>query len=168
MGEFWILYAVGGLLLLLGVVATLKNTSISTGHAVLLALGAALIALPHLKDFEFGDGKLKFTTRDEARKLAEAVQAVNEQQAALSTQLTTTTARVTEAITAVTTQQRELEAAVKKTQPTFEIPQLQNFEPTYWNDILKGNELIEKRVEQDRSNFDRLQETLVNPSRVDG
>lgn len=163
MSEYWILYAVGALLLFIGGLTAWKTIAISTGHAVLLALGAGLVALPHLKDFEFGDGKLKFTTREEAKKIADAMQTLSEQQVALSTQLKDTTARVTESITAINTQQTALENAVKTSQPTLSIPKFQKLDPAFWKDLNVRNEQIEKRVEQERLQFEKLQQDFTAP-----
>ncbi|MBY5406327.1 hypothetical protein [Rhizobium leguminosarum] len=160
----WFLYVVGAAVLLLAAYAILKNNEIATGHAILVALGVAMIALPRVKDFEYGDGKLKFTTREEVAKIAASVQAVTEQQKALVVQLSDTTERVTNALSTVNNQQAELEQAVKAKQPDIRLNQIPKFDPGSWQDLMLRNDQINRQADQGILKLDQMQKELIAPA----
>jgi phosphomevalonate kinase len=160
----WFLYVVGGAILLLAAYAILKNNEIATGHAILVALGVAIIALPRVKDFEYGDGKVKFTTREEVAKIAASVQAVTEQQKALTVQLNDTTERVANALSTVNSQQSELEQALKSKQPDIRLNEIPKFNPGSWRDLMLRNDQIGRQADQGILKLDQMQKELIAPA----
>lgn len=74
---------VGMLVIGIGMLTIVFKREISTGQTLMFAFGIALVSLPLLKDFEWSNGTLKFTTKTEAVEITEQVKALSEQQADL-------------------------------------------------------------------------------------
>ena len=79
----------GSVLLLIGIATIYFKRDISAGQSMVFVFGVALIALPHILNFEWSNGTLKFTTKPESAQLADAVGRITEQIQALEAELRT-------------------------------------------------------------------------------
>jgi hypothetical protein len=83
---YWF-YVAGGVIAVVGLAFVWRNIAVTSGHAVIVALGVAIIALPSIADFEWTDGGFKFSTRQQVTQLAAQVEALNRQEEAINAAL---------------------------------------------------------------------------------
>ncbi|WP_144389786.1 hypothetical protein [Phaeobacter sp. 22II1-1F12B] len=79
----WILVT-GLALMATGAITVYLKREITTGQALIFAFGGAMIAIPQIADFQFGNGTLKFTTKTQAAALTTQVETLNKEQAELA------------------------------------------------------------------------------------
>ena len=67
---FWI---GGGIIVAAALVALLVGRAVSTGHSLMIAVGAALVLVPYVSNFEWSANSIKFTTRQQTAELAQSL-----------------------------------------------------------------------------------------------
>lgn len=136
---------------------------VSTGHAVLLGLAAALISLPFVASFEWGKDGFKLVTKEVGEKLSDEIAKIREEQQKALANIQS----LTEAASANAARIGALENAARN--PGIEFspvpdPAFKKFDPTFFNDLLsKGNGAMElndarlRDVERLKQDFQTLQ-----------
>lgn len=64
---------VGIITIVLTLIFVIAGRAVSTGHAMVMAAGAVLIVFPSIAGFEWKDGGLKYTRREETSDLADRI-----------------------------------------------------------------------------------------------
>lgn len=142
-------YVVGGIIALIGLVFVWKSIAVTSGHAVIVALGVAIIALPSVADFEFRDGGFRFSTHQQVTRLADQVEALTRQEESINTAIV----EMGEAMRSVTEQLAAIERA-EEGQPGPEIRPgtWQGFDPTIYDRIITERqsaiELNQRRLDE--------------------
>ena len=70
-------------------IAIIANRAVSTGHSLMIAVGAALVLVPYISTFEWSDKSFKFTTRQEAAELAKSLAQAAKEEINLREQVST-------------------------------------------------------------------------------
>ncbi len=154
--ETYVLWC-GIALLVIGIITVLLKREVSTGQALVLAFGGALVALPQLVTFEWSQGTLKFTTKSEAVQITDQIKHLSQQQVQLGQNLVS----LTEALGKVTTQVEAIQARLEQpaSAPQTSLPA---FDPADWQRL----KLDSQRVIEDSSTTFRALETLQENLRV--
>lgn len=136
---------------------------VSTGHAVLLGLAAALISLPFVASFEWGKDGFKLVTKEVGEKLSDEIAKLREEQQKALANIQS----LTEAAAANTARITALEVAAEN--PNADLrplpdPAFKKFDPTFFNDLLsKGNGAMQlndarlRDVERLKQDFQAIQ-----------
>ncbi|MER9631009.1 hypothetical protein [Mesorhizobium sp. M0296] len=82
---FWI---GGGVIFLAALLAIITNRAVSTGHSLMIAIGAAVVLVPYVSNFEWSDKSIKFTTRLESAALTRNVADTAQNEVQVRSQLT--------------------------------------------------------------------------------
>lgn len=152
----YVLTVAGGLVLGFAGWLSLRPVSLSMGHALICAIGAALIALPQLTNFEYADGAVKFTTRAQSAELTEEVKRVVAQQSELASSIAT----LSNALKDMASDISELRSAVQQVKPEAKFELKGEYKPEFWQGLAtKGGEL---KTQSDRTyeNLNTLQKTF--------
>lgn len=151
----WILIT-GLALMATGAITVYLKREITTGQALVFAFGGAMIAIPQIADFQFGNGTLKFTTKTQAAALTTQVETLNKEQAELAN-----------TVLALTKQNQKLAEQVAKLSedvsdasdgnaasafPEFVVPD--------WSTLQKSTESLIQQSEGRTLQLDRLNQQL--------
>jgi len=144
-------------LLGVGVVTVVFRREVSTGQALVLAFGGALIALPQLVTFEWSQGTLKFTTRSEAVQITNQIKQLSQQQVHLGQNVVS----LTDALGKVTAQVEAIQARMEQpaSAPLTSLPE---FNPADWQRL----KLDSERVIDESSNTLKSLETLQDSLKI--
>jgi hypothetical protein len=133
-----------------------QGKEVSSGHAMVLASGAALMLLPSVSNFEWSDGGLKYTRRDETADLTSQVKKLADD----NIQANETIRQTTEALKVANERINRLEAAGQSSQnpgsqdggtkspPKFDWGKYS--EPTFFDDLLKKSDQSVKMSNENR------------------
>lgn len=154
--ETYVLWC-GAALIGIGVITVLLQREVSTGQALVIAFGGALVALPQLVSFEWSDGTLKFTTKNEAVQITEQLKQLSQQQVHLGQNVVS----LTEALGTMTTQVEAIQARLEQpsSAPQTSLPA---FNPEDWERLKLNSE----RVIDQSSTTLRALETLQDNLKV--
>jgi hypothetical protein len=130
-----------------------KKFEVSAGHSAIVVIGAALIALPYVANFEWTEGGIKFTTKDQGFKLADQLTQANAQVAAMHDDL----ARLAEALKASTERIAALEA---KTNGGTGSSGSKPFNPAFFDSLIHNNEAAKSSTNLRIQQLDDLKNTL--------
>lgn len=87
MDQATMFFVAGCCVVLAATALILLGKSVSTGHSLMVAIGAAVIVLPYVTTFEWSDDTLKFTTREEAAALARSATEASQDEVQLREQI---------------------------------------------------------------------------------
>ncbi|MEP3435171.1 MAG: hypothetical protein ABJN75_00070 [Hoeflea sp.] len=147
----------GTLLIFFGVAAIFFKRDISAGQSMVFVFGAALIALPHIVNFEWSKGTLKFTTKSESVQLTKDVKSVANQQASLIRNVVD----LADAVGEITEQIQALEAGLRMSAPD-QLGALPTFEPSNWKTLQLDSKNLVGQADITIKSLDALQEQLQN------
>ncbi|TDH39089.1 hypothetical protein E2A64_08400 [Pseudohoeflea suaedae] len=156
----WVFSLIGGVFFAVGFFFVMRNLAITTGHALIFALGAALIALPHVKDFEWSDGKFKYTAKQTTLDLSQELKSVTEQQKSLAQQIAT----LATALERNSDQLNELQLSVSKVSPSIAppAPASGTFSRTMWENLKAASEEIEGKAGLSLQQLEKIQGDIIS------
>ncbi|MBB5572563.1 MULTISPECIES: hypothetical protein [Rhizobium] len=133
-----------------------QGREVSSGHAMVLAAGAALMLLPSVSNFEWSNGGLKYTRRDETADLASQVKKLAED----NIQANETIKQTTEALKVANERLNRLEAGGQTSQnpapqdggakPPVKFDWGKYSQPTFFEDLLKKSDQSVQLSNQNR------------------
>lgn len=148
----WAIMIIGVIIALISLTVIYRNIAVTTGHALILGAGVALICLPFIANFEWSDKGFKFARREDATDLAAKVIGLAEDTVAIRSELKT----VTEALQAANLRIATLEKPAGSpplASPNFNVEDFKK--PTLFEDLLKRNEL---GILKGNASIDQLQD----------
>jgi hypothetical protein len=137
------------------IVLAFMRRDVSLGHAALVAVGAALIAIPYVADFEWTDHGVKFTTRDQGAALTAQLADTNKELQSVRNDLS----KLTEALR----QNSERIAALESrgsTAPHSGTVSPGAYDKSFFDDLLKQNQDANKATSSRIQELDHLKETF--------
>lgn len=154
---FWI---GGGLIISAALVLVLFNKSVSTGHNLMLAIGAAIVLVPYVSNFEWSESVVKFTTRTETASLTREVAATQDDSVELRAQVS----EIAKGLKALTERLESIEKSIPQSgnmqgqgpKPTWSPLTLDNF-------ILQ-NEAAKAEAYQRIESLKDFEKTLMKPA----
>lgn len=145
---FWI---GGGAILFVALIAIIANRTVSTGHSLMIAIGAAIILTPYIVQFKFGEGGVELTT---VHQLTKTAQEAAQGEVEMRRQLASLTEAVKDAADRIAT----LEA-----NSNIPNPSTGNLEwwPPAADQFLKDNDIETKNVEKRLDTLQNLEKQLA-------
>lgn len=154
MSNIDVLFAVAGtVLVVLAIVLILKKLEVSAGHSAIIVIGAALLALPYVANFEWTGSGIKFTTRDQASKLADQIAANSAQLAKINADI----AGVADALKS----SNERIAAIEAKQGGSTQPPLKPINPAFFDRLIQENNNAKLQTNQRLQDLDMLKQSLT-------
>ncbi|MBB3611249.1 hypothetical protein [Rhizobium sp. BK602] len=142
----YIALAAGAILIVFTLGLIVRGKEVSSGHAMVLAAGAALMLLPSVSNFEWSDGGFKYTRRDETADLTSQVKKLADD----NIQANETIRQTTEALRVANERLNRLEAANQSSQnpgtqgggvkSPLKFDWGKYSEPTFFDDLLKKSD----------------------------
>ncbi|WP_417679112.1 hypothetical protein [Roseibium sp.] len=153
----WVFTAIGVILLFVASLFVFRQHTISTGQALLFALGVALVAMPHVVNFEWSDGGIKFTTKEATATLTDQVKSITEQQKEINDQIKI----LSQTVKDTSERMNSVLASIKSNDPSVTIPSTTVVPPETWKNFLDKNEKINEQSLQTIFKLDNLQQELA-------
>ena len=145
----------GSVLLLIGIATIYFKRDISAGQSMVFVFGVALIALPHILNFEWSNGTLKFTTKSESAQLTGNVKSIAEQQVELAGKVVS----LTDAVGRITEQIQALEAELRTSSPN-RLGGVPAFKPSDWKTLQLDSQTLVGETNMTIQSLDALQNQL--------
>lgn len=144
---FWI---GGGAILFVALIAIIANRTVSTGHSLMIAIGAAIILTPYIVQFKFGEGGVELTT---VHQLTKTAQEAAQGEVEMRRQLASLTEAVKDAADRIAT----LEANSNINPSTGNL----EWWPPAADQFLKDNDIETKNVEKRLDTLQNLEKQLA-------
>ena len=145
----------GSVLLLIGIATIYFKRDVSVGQSMVFVFGVALIALPHILNFEWSNGTLKFTTKPESAQLTGNVKSVAEQQVELAGKVVS----LADAVGRITEQIQALEAELRTSSPN-QLGGVPTFKPSDWKTLQLDSQTLVGESNMTIQSLDALQNQL--------
>jgi predicted Zn-dependent protease len=155
-----VMLSLGAVVVVAVMILIFKDKAISTGHAIALGVGAALVALPSVSEFEWSEGKIKYVTRDTAGDLTLTVRSVSEQQKELQTSI----AQLGDALKNTSERIAALEKIVQKQQPDAKLPTESPVDAKVFQDLMLRNDEFRRQLDHTIQTLDKVQRDLIAPT----
>lgn len=159
--KFWVFTLVGVTVLGIACLSVARGISVTSGQAMIFAFGAAMIALPHIVDFEWSETGFKFTTKETTSRLASSVKLLSDQQGDLNKQITV----LRKAIGDSEAQLNEVLAKIESSQNSVQLPKIDTSSSSIWEGFLERGELIDKTSQDTIMKIDNIQKSLSSDAR---
>jgi Na+/phosphate symporter len=150
---FWV---VAGALFILACILVLRKIEISVGHTTLFVLSAALLIFPFLSNFEWSNGTLKFTTKQQTSELADKVKELADTQ----TKVTEAVSSLANTLERVTNRMATVEETVARKQPELSVPGEIKLAPDFWDEMKQSNNNLILKNQKAIIGIDRFQQDL--------
>jgi len=154
MSNIDILFAVAGtVLVVLAIILILKKLEVSAGHSAIIVIGAALLALPYVANFEWTGSGIRFTTRDQGSQLAEQI-------AANSAQLAKINADIAGVADALKSSNERIAAIEAKQGGSATQPPVKPINPAFFDRLIQENNNAKLLTNRRLQDLDMLKQSL--------
>lgn len=150
--SFWV---AGLLLAVVAVFLAFSRRDVSLGHAAIVSVGAALIAIPYIADFEWTDHGVKFTTRDQGAELATQLAATNKEIESLRSDLAKMTAALQKNSERIATLENKAGVGTNSGSGEYGM-----YDKSFFDNLLKQNQDAKKATTLRLQKLDQLKETF--------
>ncbi|EJL54358.1 hypothetical protein PMI09_02449 [Rhizobium sp. CF122] len=149
---------IGAAVIIITVIFIAVGRTVTNGHAIVLAAGAILLALPSVANFEWSSGVLKYTRRGETLDLTAKLEKLAQDNAQANAALTT----VNEALKVANERISQLETMASKRgdgSTGSALPNTSNWgvfsQPAFYEKLVKGSQAA---TTTSKENLDSIQE----------
>ena len=156
MNDNMLFWALAAILFVLACILVLRKIEISVGQTTLFVLAAILVIFPFVANFEFSNGTLKFTTKEQTSDLTAEVKDILDRQATVSQSAADLALALKKTTDRVTALEKQLQAR----QPDITLPSSTKISPGFWDTLKNRNDGIIIQNKKSITNVDRLQRDL--------